>query len=160
MREYDIAVVCGLIILALLVVMLLAGVPIAVALAVSSICAILPVLNTGAAVLTGAQRIFSGISVFSLLAIPFFILAGNIMNKAVLPSVSSTLQSFLQEAFPAPGPYKRSGKHAVRRISGSGTAAASAMGSIIGPIEEEEAMKVFAGATFAGETDWESVYQP
>ena len=58
----NIAVVCGLIILALLVVMLLAGVPIAVALAVSSICAILPVLNTGAAVLTGAQRIFSGIS--------------------------------------------------------------------------------------------------
>ena len=54
----NIAVVCGLIILALLVVMLLAGVPIAVALAVSSICAILPVLNTGAAVLTGAQRIF------------------------------------------------------------------------------------------------------
>ncbi len=77
----NIAVVCGLIILVLLVVMLLAGVPIAVALAVSSICAILPVLNTGAAVLTGAQRIFSGISVFSLLAIPFFILAGNIMNK-------------------------------------------------------------------------------
>ena len=26
--------------------------------------------------------------------------------------------------------------------------------------EEEEAMKVFAGATFAGETDWESVCQP
>ena len=42
----NIAVVCGLIILVLLVVMLLAGVPIAVALAVSSICAILPVLNT------------------------------------------------------------------------------------------------------------------
>lgn len=77
----NIAVACGLIILVLLVIMLLAGVPIAVALAVSSICAILPVLNTGAAVLTGAQRIFSGISVFSLLAIPFFILAGNIMNK-------------------------------------------------------------------------------
>ena len=33
------------------------------------------------AVVTGAQRIFSGISMFSLLAIPFFILAGNIMNK-------------------------------------------------------------------------------
>ena len=63
----SIAVTCGLIILVLLVIMLLAGVPIAVALAVSSIAAILPVLNTGAAVLTGAQRIFSGISVFSLL---------------------------------------------------------------------------------------------
>ena len=56
----NIAVACGLIILVLLVIMLLAGVPIAVALAVSSICAILPVLDTGAAVLTGAQRIFSG----------------------------------------------------------------------------------------------------
>ena len=77
----NIAVVCGLIILVLLLVMLLAGVPISVALAVSSICAILPVLDVGRGVLTGAQRIFSGISVFSLLAIPFFILAGNIMNK-------------------------------------------------------------------------------
>ena len=76
-----IAVACGLIILVLLVIMLLAGVPIAVALAVSSIGAILPVLDTGASVLTGAQRIFSGISVFSLLAIPFFILAGNLMNQ-------------------------------------------------------------------------------
>ncbi len=45
----NIAVACGLIILVLLVIMLLAGVPIAVALAVSSICAILPVLDTGAA---------------------------------------------------------------------------------------------------------------
>ena len=77
----NIAVVCGLIILVLLLVMLLAGVPISVALAVSSICAILPVLDVGRGVLTGAQRIFSGISVFSLLAIPFFILAGNLMNK-------------------------------------------------------------------------------
>ena len=68
-----IAGLCGLIIFVLLAVMLIAGVPIAVALAVSSICAILPVLNMGASVLTGAQRIFSGISVFSLLAIPFFI---------------------------------------------------------------------------------------
>ena len=55
----NIAVVCGLIILVLLVVMLLAGVPIAVALAVSSICAILPVLNTGAAVLTGACLLYT-----------------------------------------------------------------------------------------------------
>ena len=52
----SIAVTCGLIILVLLVIMLLAGVPIAVALAVSSIAAILPVLNTGAAVLTACGR--------------------------------------------------------------------------------------------------------
>ena len=44
---------------------MLAGVPIAVALAVSSIAAILPVLNTGAAVLTGAQRGFSPVFPYS-----------------------------------------------------------------------------------------------
>ena len=51
-----IAGLCGLIIFVLLAVMLIAGVPIAVALAVSSICAILPVLNMGASVLTGARE--------------------------------------------------------------------------------------------------------
>lgn len=73
------AILCGLIILITLIIMLIAGVPIAVALGVSSVCAILPIMDFDVAVLTGAQRIFSGISVFSLLAIPFFILAGNIM---------------------------------------------------------------------------------
>ena len=52
------ALVSGLIILVLLVIMLLAGVPIAVALGISSVCAILPVMDTSVAVLTGAQRIF------------------------------------------------------------------------------------------------------
>ena len=77
----SLSVLSGLIILVLLVIMLIAGVPIAVALGISSVCAILPVMELNVAVVTGAQRIFSGISVFSLLAIPFFILAGNIMNK-------------------------------------------------------------------------------
>ena len=38
-------------------------------------------MSTEPALVTGAQRIFSGISVFNLIAIPFFIFAGNIMNK-------------------------------------------------------------------------------
>ena len=77
----EIALLCSLIIFILLFVLLLCGVPISIALGFSSICAILPVLRADIAVVTGAQRIFSGISVFALLAIPFFILAGNIMNR-------------------------------------------------------------------------------
>ena len=134
-----IAGLCGLIIFVVLAVMLIAGVPIAVALAVSSICAILPVLNMGASVLTGAQRIFSGISVFSLLAIPFFILAGNLMNKG---GIAIRLINFAK-LFTGNIPGALAHTNAVANmlfgaISGSGTAAASAMGSIIGPIEEEE----------------------
>ena len=135
----NIAIVSGLIILVLLVVMLIAGVPIAVALGISSVCAILPVMNMDVAVLTGSQRIFSGISVFSLLAIPFFILAGNIMNKG---GIAVRLINFAKLITGrAPGALAQTNVLAnmlFGSISGSGTAAASAMGSIIGPIEKEE----------------------
>lgn len=133
------ALVSGLIILVLLVIMLLAGVPIAVALGISSVCAILPVMDTSVAVLTGAQRIFSGISVFSLLAIPFFILAGNIMNKGGIAVRLINLAKLITGR--APGALAQTNVIAnmlFGAISGSGTAAASAMGSIIGPIDKDE----------------------
>ncbi|HJD39729.1 MAG TPA: TRAP transporter large permease [Candidatus Blautia stercoripullorum] len=133
------ALLSGLIILVLLVIMLIAGVPIAVALGISSICAILPVMDTSVAVLTGAQRIFSGISVFSLLAIPFFILAGNIMNKGGIAVRLINLAKLVTGR--APGALAHTNVVAnmlFGAISGSGTAAASAMGSIIGPIEKDE----------------------
>lgn len=53
----SLSVLSGLIILVLLVIMLIAGVPIAVALGISSVCAILPVMDLNVAVVTGAQRI-------------------------------------------------------------------------------------------------------
>lgn len=135
----NIAIVCGLIILITLAVLLIAGVPIAVALGISSIAAILPVLNADATVVTGAQRIFSGISTFSLLAIPFFILAGNIMNKGGIAVRLINLAKLITGR--TPGALAQTNVVAnmlFGAISGSGTAAASAMGSIIGPIEKEE----------------------
>lgn len=133
------AIICGLIILVVLVILLLAGIPIAVALGISSICAILPIIGTGVAVLTGAQRIFSGISVFSLLAIPFFILAGNIMNKGGIAVRLINLAKVLTGQMPgALAETNVIANMLFGAISGSGTAAASAMGSIIGPIEKEE----------------------
>ncbi|HBA96774.1 MAG TPA: hypothetical protein DCZ23_01565 [Lachnospiraceae bacterium] len=133
------ALICGLIILVVLAVLLLAGIPIAVALGISSVCAILPVMDVEVAVLTGAQRIFSGISVFSLLAIPFFILAGNLMNKGGIAVRLINLAKVVTGR--TPGALAQTNVLAnmlFGAISGSGTAAASAMGSIIGPIEKEE----------------------
>lgn len=52
----SIAMISGLIILVLLVIMLVAGVPIAIALGISSVCAILPVMDLNVAVLTGAKE--------------------------------------------------------------------------------------------------------
>ena len=135
----ELAIMCGLIIFILLLIMLLAGVPIAIALAVSSVCAILPVLDFDIAVITGAQRIFSGISVFALLAIPFFVLAGNIMNKGGIAIRLINLAKLVTGR--TPGALAQTNVVAnmlFGAISGSGTAAASAMGAIIGPIEKDE----------------------
>lgn len=135
----NIAILSALIIFVLLLIMLVAGVPIAVALGVSSVCAILPTLNFEATIITGAQRIFSGISVFSLLAIPFFILAGNLMNKGGIAVRLINLAKLVTGR--TPGALAQTNVVAnmlFGSISGSGTAAASAMGSIIGPIEKEE----------------------
>lgn len=135
----EVAWLAGLIILTVLVVLLLGGIPIAIALAVSSICAILPIMEFEPAVVTGAQRIFSGISKFNLIAIPLFILAGNIMNKG---GIAVRLIDFAK-IFTGRIPGALAHTNVVANmlfgaISGSGTAAASAMGSIIGPIEEKE----------------------
>ena len=133
------ALVSGLIILVLLIIMLIAGVPIAVALDVSSVCAILPIMDLNVAVLTGCQRIFSGISVFSLLAIPFFILAGNIMNNG---GIARRLVNFAKIFVGwIPGSLAQAnivGNMLFGALSGSSVAAASAMGGCIYPIQKDE----------------------
>ena len=69
------------IILLVLAVLLIMGVPISYAIGISSLAAILQVVPLDVSVLTASQRIFVGMSKFSLTAIPFFILAGNLMNQ-------------------------------------------------------------------------------
>ncbi|MEE1013856.1 MAG: TRAP transporter large permease [Clostridia bacterium] len=133
------ALLCGLIIFVVLLGLILAGVPIAIALGVSSVAAILPILDFPIAIVTGAQRIFSGISVFALLAIPFFVLAGNIMNKGGIAIRLINLAKLVTGR--TPGALAQTNVVAnmlFGAVSGSGTAAASAMGSIIGPIERDE----------------------
>ena len=75
-----------LIIVGLLAVLLILGVPISYSIGISSLAAILQTVPLDVSVVTGAQRIFVGMSKFSLTAIPFFILAGNLMNQGASPS--------------------------------------------------------------------------
>lgn len=56
------------------------GVPVAYAMGIPSALAIIILLNFENAALTSAQRILAGSNSFPLLAIPFFILAGGLMN--------------------------------------------------------------------------------
>ena len=122
-----------------LVGLLILGVPICISIALSSICAGAAALDFDMMLQTGAQRTFSGISVFTLIAIPFFILAGNIMNRG---GIAIRLMNFARLLVgKIPGSYAHTNCMAnmmFGAISGSGVAAASAMGTIIGPIAEKE----------------------
>jgi len=66
--------------LGLMIALMLIGMPVAFALAISSTCHIL-LFSDGVAPLVIVQRIVSGSNSFVLLAVPFFILAGELMNR-------------------------------------------------------------------------------
>ncbi|MBO8416484.1 MAG: TRAP transporter large permease [Proteobacteria bacterium] len=126
-----VALIMALVMIALLIL----GVPICIAIAISSVVAGANALDFNMMLQTGAQRTFSGISVFTLIAIPFFILAGNIMNQG---GIAIRLMNFARLLVgKVPGSYAHTNAMAnmmFGAISGSGVAAASAMGTIIGPI--------------------------
>ncbi len=82
---------------------------------------------------------FAGLNSFSLIAIPFFILAGNIMNNGGIATRLVNCAKVI--AGRMPGALAQSNVVAnmlFGAISGSGAAAAAAMGSTIGPLEEKE----------------------
>lgn len=138
----------ALIMFSVLVVTLLLGFPIAISIGLSSILAILPSLAFDNTLVTGAQRIFSGISNFTLIAIPFFILAGNIMNQG---GIAKKLVAFAQSLTgKIPGSLMQTNVLAnmmFGAISGSATAACAAMGGILLPMEEEQGYDKKLGAT-------------
>lgn len=129
----------ALIMFAVLIVTLLLGFPIAISIGLSSILAILPSLVFENTLVTGAQRIFSGISSFTLIAIPFFVLAGNIMNQG---GIAKKLVAFAQSLTgKITGSLMQTNVLAnmmFGAISGSATAACAAMGGILLPMEEEQ----------------------
>lgn len=138
----------ALIMFIVLAITLLLGFPIAISIGLSSILAILPSLAFDNTLVTGAQRIFSGISNFTLIAIPFFILAGNIMNQG---GIAKKLVSFAQSLTGRiPGSLMQTNILAnmmFGAISGSATAACAAMGGILLPMEEEQGYDKKLGAT-------------
>lgn len=135
----DLAVQVGLIIFISLVIFLALGVPISISIGLSSTLAMLVILPFNGAMITSAQRMFIGTNSFSLLAIPFFILAGNIMNTGGIAIWLINCAKLFGDRFY--GPLAQANVVAnmlFGAISGSGVAAVAAVGGIISPIEEKE----------------------
>lgn len=135
----SIALHVAIVMVALLVLMLAIGVPIGVGIGLSSAISMICMLPANIALATSAQRIFAGSNSFSLIAIPFFILAGNIMNNGGIALRLVNCAKILGGRMP--GSLAQSNVIAnmlFGAISGSGAAAAAAIGSTMGPLEEAE----------------------
>ena len=125
-------------ILLVLAVLLVIGVPIAYSIGIAALAAILQTVPLDIAVVTGAQRIFVGMSKFSLTAIPFFILAGNLMNQGGIAKRLVDFVLALLGKLPGALLVTNAGANALfGAISGSASAAAAAVGSMVKGGEEE-----------------------
>ena len=130
-----------IILFAVFFVMLFAGVPISAGIGIASVVAI---IASGRSDLQGfaftaAQKCFSGLDSFSLLALPFFSLGGNIMNKGGIAKRLVRLARLLVGGIPG---YLAATNVLANMffgaVSGSSVAATSAMGSILSPLEKDE----------------------
>ena len=120
-------------------ILLFAGVPISVSIIVSSIVTALSSLSWDQVTFITMQKMNSGVESFSLLAVPLFILAGNIMNNG---GIAKRLVNFAQLFVGRiPGNLAQAnilGNMLFGALSGSSVAAASAIGGCIIPIEKEQ----------------------
>lgn len=128
-----------IVILVVMLVLLFIGVPVAYSIGISSLAAILMVIDFDVAVLTAAQRTFVGMSKFSLTAIPFFVLAGNIMNQGGIAKRLVNCVLAILGKLPGALLVTNVGTNALfGAISGSASAAAAAVGSMVREGEEEQ----------------------
>lgn len=123
------------------------GTPVAWSIAIASTLTMLVSIPALPALTTVAQRMATGLDSFALLAIPFFVLSGQLMNKG---GIAHRLIAFAKTLVGSlPGGLALINVIAAMlmgAIAGSALASASAIGSILGPEMEREGYSKEFGA--------------
>ena len=115
------------------------GTPVAWSIALSSLLTIIVSIPMLPAVTTIAQRMATGLDSFALLAIPFFILSGQLMTHGGIADRLIGFAKTIVGAFPGGlALINIISAMLMGAIAGSAMASASAMGSILGPEMEKE----------------------
>ena len=129
-------------------ILLSLGVPVAWSIGISCLLTLAVSIDSIAAFTTMAQRMATGLDSFSLLAIPFFILAGQIMTQGGIAHRLINFAKALIGSLPGGLIYVNViAAMLFGAISGSAVAAASAIGGILGPpMEKENYSKEFGAA--------------
>jgi tripartite ATP-independent transporter DctM subunit len=125
------------------VVLLIAGVPIAFSIGIASILTMLWSIPALPAVTTIAQRLATAIDSFALLAIPFFILSGQFMNRGGIARRLINFAKVLVGMLPGGLAYVNIiAAMLFGAISGSAAAAAAAIGGFMTPLMKKEGYDV------------------
>ena len=129
------------------IVLLAIGTPVAWSIAISSLLTMLVSFPAIPAFTTISQRMATGLDSFALLAIPFFVLSGQLMNKGGIAHRLIAFAKTLVGALPGGlALINVIGAMLMGAIAGSAMASASAMGSILGPEMEKEGYSKEFGA--------------
>ncbi|MFP5073223.1 TRAP transporter large permease [Pseudonocardia nantongensis] len=135
----DPAALAGLILLVGIAGLIVFNVPIAVAIGLTCTVAAVLVLGAEDAVLLSAQQIVSGTGSFTLLAIPFFVLAGVLMNNGGIAARLIDAAKVLVGRMPASMAQTNVVANAMfGSVSGAAVASAAAVGSVMGPRQRED----------------------
>jgi tripartite ATP-independent transporter DctM subunit len=114
--------------------LLLLGVPVAFAIGIGTVITMLLGMAADPALTTVAQQMATGLDSFALLAIPFFILAGQLMNRGGIARRLIDFAKAVLGMLPGGLAYVHIlASMLFGAISGSAVAAASAIGGVVGP---------------------------
>lgn len=129
----------GLTLLIVFALMLILSVPISVSIVIASAVTILLLLPFDMAIFTSAQKLVTGIDSFSLLAVPFFILSGILMNNGGIAERLVNFAKVLVGRMPGALAHTNIvGNMLFGSLSGSSVAAAVAIGEVMGPLQKKE----------------------
>ena len=121
------------------VILLSLGVPISYSIGIASILTMLMSISSVPALTTVSQRMATGIDSFALLAIPFFILAGQLMNSGGIARRLIDFAKVLVGKLPGGLAFVNiMAAMLFGAISGSAVAAASAIGGFMHPVMKKE----------------------
>ena len=132
----------GIVVILVLLVLAFLGIPIYIALGIGTLAAL---SMAGMPMLVLPQKLFAGMNSSSLLAIPFFILAGNIMSRSITTKLIDVANALIGWIKGSLGVVTVLASALFGAISGSGVATASAIGGITIPAMKREGYP----ATFA-----------
>ena len=119
--------------------MLAYSVPVSYSIIASALITIIAFLTPTFGMFVSAQKIAGGMDSFTLLAVPFFILAGLLMSSGGIARRLINLAMLVLGKVPGSLALTNiAGNAMFGSISGSGVAAATAMGGVLNPLEKEE----------------------